>query len=318
MKRDNPPQHRYKLPENRGTLVNAGLPGLTGPIITERTIEIPVDEVGPSPHQTRKNIDIDSPDIIEMAENIERVGLINPIIVRPNPDPHGQPRWILVAGERRLAAYKRLGKKTIRATIRENLKDDEIKSWSITLSENVMRRQLRPDEAGEAIELAKKLNLTNEEIANQIGVSERRVIQLHGALKLPEDLRLKLEEHGKLTHRHITAFKKLIGNKKITKLALEEDDTEDIAETKIMLQQLLDEIIEQDLSGEEALSRAKEMIRPDGKSPLTSVSQKLDDTIRKWPTRMKEQKRRLVIYQAKRMIEQLSKIIEKETANLKN
>lgn len=314
---DKSPQPRYKLPESRGTLINSSLPGFRGSVAMERVMDIPVDAIGPSPHQTRKNIDLDNPDIIEMAENIERVGLINPIVVRPNPEPDN-PKWILVAGERRLAAHKRLGRKTIKANIREALKEDEVKSWSITLSENVIRRQLRSDEAGKAIELAKKLNLSNEEIANRIGVTERRVMQFHGTLKLPQDLRKKLDEHEKLTRRHIEAFQKIIGPQKITEMSHQDKDTEEISKTKSLLLELLDATITEDLTGEETINRAKELLKPQNKSFLTNINKKLREAIKRKPTKISQEKRQLVINQAKQMIEVLSKLVQEETEKLRH
>lgn len=310
--------YRHQLAKSRGDIIKAGLPGLSGPITTEREMFIRIDEIAPSPHQTRSDIKPDSPDIIELAENIQKVGLINPIIVRPNPDQSSDYKWILVAGERRLAAHKRLGRTTIKASIRETLKDDELKSWSVTLSENIMRKPLKPDEAGEAIEIARNMNMNNRAIAETIGVSERYVIHLYGATKLPEDLRTQLEQYGKLTKRHIEAFKRLIGTKKITELPPKDGDTEEITKTKKLLLQLLNEVIDDDLSGEDAIKRAKELLKPSkkNKSFLTTLNKRVKETLKRRPTRMSDDQRRLAIQQAEEIIRVLQEFIKEEKTKL--
>jgi ParB/RepB/Spo0J family partition protein len=125
----------------------------------ERVEEIAVDDIAPSPNQTRE-IDSKSTDIDELVRSIQTIGLLQPIVVTPNTDLSSPYKWVLVAGERRLIAHKLLKLKFIRAFIKENLKDDKVKAWSATVSENVHRKQLTAKESFEAVKKAKEdLNL---------------------------------------------------------------------------------------------------------------------------------------------------------------
>jgi len=90
----------------------------------------------------------DMGDLKALANSIEAVGLLHPIVVRPD--------MTLVVGERRLEACKLLGRKSIPATIANNLTE----LWACLRAEadeNVCRKGFNPVEAvalGEAIEKA--------------------------------------------------------------------------------------------------------------------------------------------------------------------
>lgn len=76
-----------------------------------------------------------------LAESIQRLGVLQPIIVRkrPEPSPEGH-EFILVAGERRLMSNIACGNKTIPARIFEELSPLEQKLYE--LDENLRRREL--------------------------------------------------------------------------------------------------------------------------------------------------------------------------------
>jgi ParB family transcriptional regulator, chromosome partitioning protein len=81
----------------------------------------------------------------ELAASLATHGLLQPILVRP----HGK-RYELVAGNRRFAAARSLGWKTISAVVRpEN--DDE--AFVLTLVENLQREDLSPREEADALQL---------------------------------------------------------------------------------------------------------------------------------------------------------------------
>ena len=74
--------------------------------------------------------------VMRLADNIEDVGLLTPITVRPSKDREG---YLLVCGEHRLAACRELGWKTIPAFVRE-LTDEQARQ--IGVQENLMREDL--------------------------------------------------------------------------------------------------------------------------------------------------------------------------------
>jgi len=71
----------------------------------------------------------------DLQASINKVGLINPIVIRKEDD-----KLILVAGERRLTAYKALGKTEIPAQFNDELSETE--SSIIELEENIKRKDL--------------------------------------------------------------------------------------------------------------------------------------------------------------------------------
>lgn len=307
-------REKFTLPDEEPNFIGTDLQLADLPKPEEYDAEININEIELSPHQTR-NINLDNTDIIELANNIASLGLINPITVRPHPNQeNSEYKWLLVAGERRLSAFKRLGKENIRARIRENLKDDELTAWSVTVSENIIRKQLRPDEAGLAIDEARNnFNLTHQEIAEKIGVSKARVSQLHGTAKLPDDLIHQLDKNGKLTKRHIDAFKLLIKNVHIDNMEAQDEDTPEELQSKKQIKNLLKKIVKEDLSGEDAISYAKDTVNPHKvKSFLTSINQKLPYLIKRRPAKMSATKRELIINQAKNMIDLLQKLVGEE------
>lgn len=81
--------------------------------------------------ETRQRTTLDK-DIEQLAEQIDRAGLINPIVI------HEDGR--LVAGERRLEAHRKLQRREIRCTIFERMSEHD--AYLIELQENLARRAL--------------------------------------------------------------------------------------------------------------------------------------------------------------------------------
>ena len=108
--------------------------------VTGGTSNIPLERVIVK-EQIRKDIDPES--LKELAESMERVGLINPITVRKEGD-----RYVLVAGHRRfLAARDILKWENIPARVLEESKDTVF----VQFTENVHRKNLNPVEVAEVV-----------------------------------------------------------------------------------------------------------------------------------------------------------------------
>ena len=95
----------------------------------------------------RKRIRRDLGDLNELAESIEKHGLLNPVIVNH--------KEVLLAGERRLESVKLLGWETVPVRILEN--PTKIEEIEIEIDENIHRKAFNPDEAGDAFILLEKL-----------------------------------------------------------------------------------------------------------------------------------------------------------------
>lgn len=114
-----------------------------------------------------------------LMDSIERDGLINPILVHAQQIKDGG-RYVLVAGERRLDAHKRLKRKTIRITPLEAL--DPIVAFRLEYVENVARKQLTWQEEAAATSRYHDMKLervgalwTQTGTANDLGISQGTV-----------------------------------------------------------------------------------------------------------------------------------------------
>lgn len=97
--------------------------------------EIPIDklDIGKGQVRTRDT----HKDLDQLAESIEKQGLLQPIVVCPI----GPDRWEILTGQRRFLAHRMLGRETITAAVLdEPVEEAEAKAISIT--ENLIRRKL--------------------------------------------------------------------------------------------------------------------------------------------------------------------------------
>ncbi len=118
----------------------------------------------------------------DLAASIESVGLLEPIVVRKRPDGYE-----LIAGGRRMRAFKKLGKDTIPAIVQDAdfLKDDATRD-AAKLIENIQRENLLPAEFANAVAaLLSKGGWTQATIAEKLGKSKS---QISKAVKVAEYL----------------------------------------------------------------------------------------------------------------------------------
>lgn len=92
------------------------------------------------PDNVREVPDVDDPDIVELAESIREVGLLQPITARRTET--GQ--LVIVMGHRRYVACKRLGLSTVDVVVRQSMRTSDV--LAAMLVENGQRRDLNPIE----------------------------------------------------------------------------------------------------------------------------------------------------------------------------
>ncbi len=123
---------------------------------------VAVDQVQPSPQQTRKHFAGEP--LRELADSIRAHGVLQPILVRRLPDGYE-----LIAGERRWRAARIAGLERIPAIVRGGLVDHEA-SLLLGLIENLQREDLDPVEEAQGIRrLIDQFGLTQEEAALRLG-----------------------------------------------------------------------------------------------------------------------------------------------------
>lgn len=127
-----------------------------------------LSDVETDPSQPR----ISMGDLSELVSSVEEKGVLEPILVRPNPDHHTAAdgrAYRIISGERRFRAAMEAGLVEVPAIIMEV---DAKQALEIALVENLQRKDLTPFEEGEGYQrLASEHEYTHEEISEAVGKS---------------------------------------------------------------------------------------------------------------------------------------------------
>ena len=151
--------------------------------------DIELERIVANPYQPRREIHPEH--VEELAKSIESEGLLQPVVVREK-----KGKFELIAGERRLHAFRHLKLKLIPARI---IEASDASSAAIALIENLQRENLNPiDEALGYASLVRDFDLTQEAAAERVGKGRATVAN---ALRL---LTLGSEIQGFLSRRLIS------------------------------------------------------------------------------------------------------------------
>jgi ParB-like partition proteins len=162
-----------------------------------RVLLLPICDIITSPHQPRAIFS--QKEIQHLAASIEENGLLQPITVRKLLSG----RYELVAGERRLRAYKYLEKKEIPGIVQDY--SDE-RAAILALIENLQRRDLHYlEEAYGILRLIQEQGLTQTQISAKLGKSQPAVANKLRILRFSAKVQQKLLDTG-LTERHARAL----------------------------------------------------------------------------------------------------------------
>ena len=119
--------------------------------------------------------------IQELADSIERNGLINPIMVKPI----GSGKYEVVAGHRRFEAVKRLGLPHIECNVTDETSEKDLMLAQI--AENVQRKDMSALELVECFdEMKKRYGIKQNQIARLFNKSDVWVTNQYQAAKLLE------------------------------------------------------------------------------------------------------------------------------------
>jgi ParB family transcriptional regulator, chromosome partitioning protein len=159
----------------------------------EELRRLPTELIEPNPRQPRGRFDEDA--LVALAESIKVRGVLQPVLVRPQPGG----TYELIAGERRWRAAKLAELETIPAIVRHH---DDAASLELALIENMAREDLNPvEEARACAALTEELGLSREEVGRRVGRSRVAVSNLVRLLDLPDEA-LQLIESGALSEGH--------------------------------------------------------------------------------------------------------------------
>ena len=182
---------------------------------SQKIIEIDVNLVDPNPFQPRKSFNDD--ELVELAETIEKHGLIQPIAVRKVGD-----RYQIISGERRTRATKLAGLSTIKAQVYENLDDKIMGEWA--LIENIQRVDLNPVEVAQSYQQLIDLHgYTHDDLAKTVGKSRSAITNALRLLKLPAQVLAWIQE-GKISSgaARVLCSDKIDNPEEIARRAIEE------------------------------------------------------------------------------------------------
>lgn len=160
-----------------------GLDSLLGEVIEvkegEKILQISPNEVHPNTLQPRENFDHGA--LGGLVESIKAHGILQPVVVRWTGD-----KYELIAGERRWRAAKQLNLATIPAVLRNV---DGGKALELALIENIQREDLNPIEKAKAfVNLMKNFGLTQERVAECVGMERPTVANIIRLLELPSEI----------------------------------------------------------------------------------------------------------------------------------
>lgn len=156
--------------------------------------QIAIKDIHPNPAQPRKHFDDAALNLL--AGSIRELGVLQPIIVRPDP----AAGFEIVAGERRWRAAQIAGLSTIRALVDDAL--DGAGSLELALIENVAREDLTVIEEARTIALLlDDLHVTRTLLASRLGRSRSDIAHTVRLLELPNEA-IHLIDAGKLTKGH--------------------------------------------------------------------------------------------------------------------
>ena len=165
-------------------------------------LSLNINDIKPNINQPRSYFDDNS--IRELSDSIKEQGLLMPILVKEDKNSKNNKTFIIIAGERRWRACKRLKMKTINAIVIKNT--SEKADALAAIIENVQREDLSVLEEAIAYEkLIKNYKMKHEDIAKNTGKSRSYITNLLRVLSLNEEVK-KLLNEKKISFGHARAL----------------------------------------------------------------------------------------------------------------
>ena len=159
---------------------------------------VPIAKIKPNPLQPRAQMNEE--ELRELSASIHEHGVLQPLIVTHDAS---SDEFVLIAGERRLKASQMAGLDMVPVIIREASEQQRLE---LALIENVQRADLNPLEMADAYQqLSDEFNLTQDEIAIQVGKNRVTVANTLRLLKLTESAKKAIID-GKISEGHARAL----------------------------------------------------------------------------------------------------------------
>ena len=171
--------------------------------VVGETYPLDVSSLEANPEQVRKYFDESK--IEALANDIKRNGLIQNITFTTKEGRH-----IIVAGERRWRAVKRLGWTEILGKYVEG------DLFELALMENLVREDLTAVERSESIAKLKEFRKfeTHEELANHLGLKRNTVSEILKVNDLPQEIRDAARDKPGITRHDLLTIARVKGEKR--------------------------------------------------------------------------------------------------------
>jgi ParB family chromosome partitioning protein len=158
-------------------------------------LELPISSISPNPNQPRTAMD--ESQIAELSDSIRKVGVLQPIVVRP----YGN-EYQIIAGERRWRAARGAGLERVPVRV---MMCSETEALALALIENLQREDLNAvEEARGYRRLIDEYHMTQSELADRVSKSRSAVTNALRLLDLPEDIQEMLY-NNQMTAGHARA-----------------------------------------------------------------------------------------------------------------
>ena len=160
-------------------------------------IELRLSEIEPNKDQPRVHFDEEA--LQELADSIEKHGLLQPLVVRPQLGGTYQ----IVAGERRWRASRLAGLTEVPVRV---IEADDRRTAELALVENLQREDLNPiEEALGYQSLINDFNLTQEAVSEKLGKSRSAIANSLRLLSLEDEIKKYLIS-GEISSGHARAI----------------------------------------------------------------------------------------------------------------
>ena len=160
---------------------------------------IPLDRLAPNPYQPRRQFD-DS-EMESLVESVRAQGILQPILVRP--DPTDSDRFQIIAGERRWRAAQQAPLHDVPVLVRAL---SDVEALQVAIIENVQRQDLNPiEEADGYRRLINEFGHTQDDLGRAVGKSRSHIANTLRLLDLPDGVR-DMVVSGRLSAGHARAL----------------------------------------------------------------------------------------------------------------
>ena len=198
---------RSKALKSLGDWIGAGGHSFDGSLLNSAseagTIQsLNLEQLVAGRYQPRQRID--EAYLAELAQSIRQFGIIEPLVARPL----AEGGYEILAGHMRWQAAQQAGLTQVPVVVREA---DDRAAAAIALVENLLRRDLNPIEEARALRrLREEFGLTQEQLAETLGISQSAISRALGLLNLDPAVQAQIED-GQLEAGHGKALLGLPG-----------------------------------------------------------------------------------------------------------